>query len=151
MSRKKAEMEDAQKRIVEINGIKMEVDLRQCKVIEHYKVGDQIKILVKEYDKYQSYPGVIIGFDDFRNKPSIVIAYLKTGYDTEVKFVTFHEGLEDYEIAPLNELDKFFSKSEAVEKLQYKIDTKEQELKELEQKKKYFESTFHEYFEKTEV
>lgn len=141
-------MTDEHIRIVEINGVKVEVDLRQCKVIENYKIGDQVKILKKEYSGYKSFPGVIIGFEDFKKLPSILICYLEDVYNgAEVKFLTFNSATEDIEICPLNELDKYFSKTEAIEKLDKKIAKLREEKKEMEQKKKYFESTFHKYFE----
>ena len=144
-------MEDT-KRIVEIGGIKVEVDLRDCKVIENYKVGDQVKVLKKNYSDYSSYPGVIIGFDDFKLHPVILIEYLKSDYNwSSVEFLTFNADVKDVEICPLNKLDKFFSKSSALEKLDRQIDVKKNELAELEQKRKYFESTFHKYFEEVTV
>lgn len=140
-------MEDT-KRIVEIGGIKVEVDLRDCKVIENYKVGDQVKVLIKTYSEYKSFPGVIIGFDDFEKHPGILIAYLDSSYSgAEVKFLCFNSESKDTEICPLNKLDKFFSKADALEKLDKQINVKENELAELNQKRKYFESTFHKYFE----
>lgn len=143
---------EEEKRIIEIGGIKMEVDLRDCKVIENYKVGDQIKVLVKDYSEYKAYPGVIVGFDAFEILPSIQIAYLKDSYgDAEVSFLTYNTQTKDTEIAPLNKLDKYFSKTDAIEKLDKKIGKKKEELQELEQKKKYFESTFHKYFEMPKV
>lgn len=145
-------MDEQQKRIIEIGGIKMEVDLRDCKVVEHYKVGDQIKVLMKKYSDYKSFPGVIIGFDNFKNLPSILIAYLEMDYSgANVHFLTFHEQLEDVEICPLNELDKYFDKSEAMEQLDKKIDKAKDEVKDLEMKKKYFESTFAKYFDGLKV
>ena len=54
-----------QKRIIEVNGVKMEIDLRNAKVVENYKVGDYVKVLIKEYNSYKSYIGNIIGFDNF--------------------------------------------------------------------------------------
>lgn len=42
------------KKIVEINGIKMEVDMRHAKTIDTYKIGDRVKVLVKQYsDTYR--------------------------------------------------------------------------------------------------
>lgn len=144
---------DENMRIVEINGVKVQVDLRQCKVIEEYKVGDQIKVLIKKYDNdYESWPGVIVGFDDFKDLPTIVIAYLKTEYSgSEVCFANFNAKTDKIQITPLNKLDRFFSKSQAIEKLDQKIDAKKNELAELEQKKKYFESAFAAYFEEFKV
>jgi hypothetical protein len=145
-------MSEDTKRIVEIGGVKVEVDLRDCKVIENYKVGDQVKVLMKNYSDYKSYPGVLIGFDDFKEHPSLLIAYLKSDYSgAEVEFLTFNSESKDIEICPLNKLDKFFSKADALEKLNKKITQKETELQELQQKKKYFESTFNKYFEEITV
>ena len=39
-------MENENKRIIEVNGVKMEIDLRQAKVIDNYKVGDYVKVKV---------------------------------------------------------------------------------------------------------
>lgn len=44
------------KRIIEINGVKLDVDLSQCKVVENYKVGDAVKVLVKEYSSAEINP-----------------------------------------------------------------------------------------------
>ena len=140
-------------RIVEIQGVKVQVDLRNCKVIEEYKVGDGVKVLVKKYgDSFESYPGVIVGFDDFPILPSINIAYLKSDYSgASVEFMTFNSQTKDIQIAPLNTLDRYFSKTDAIEKLDKQINTKKNEIQELESKKKYFESTFHKYFEEVKV
>ena len=72
-------------------------------------------------------------------------------FGTEVEFFTFNDKSTDVEIAPLNKLDKYFSKSEALEKLDKKISKAEEEVRELQQKRKYFESTFHKYFEEPVV
>ncbi|MHC4294732.1 MAG: hypothetical protein ACYSTL_04025, partial [Planctomycetota bacterium] len=56
--------EQDQIRVVEINGVKLEVDLRHAKVIDQFRVGDRVKVLKKKYEKvYESHPGAIIGFD----------------------------------------------------------------------------------------
>lgn len=95
------------KTIIEINGIKMEVDLRQAKVIENYKIGDNVRLLVKEYDGYKVFPAVIVSFDAFTKLPTIVVAYLEMGYQTaDLKFAYINsesaktEGGK-YELAPL--------------------------------------------------
>jgi hypothetical protein len=54
-------------RVVEINGIKVEVDLRTAKRVDSYSVGTPVKLLKQEYsDTYTTYTGVIIGFDEFK-------------------------------------------------------------------------------------
>ena len=142
-------MEEENVRIIEINGVKLEVDLRQCKVIENYKVGDQIKVLVKEYSDYKAYAGVIIGFDDFEKLPTISIAYLKEDYNgSSIEFVVFNEATKDkVNICPLTTLDRFFSQAQAEEKLDREIDKKKKEVAELEQKKQFFKQAFAKYFQ----
>lgn len=136
-------------RIIEINGVKLEVDLRQCKVIENYKIGDQIKVLIKDYSEYKAYPGVIIGFDDFEKMPTISIAYLKEDYSgASIEFVVFNDATKDkINICPLSSLDRFFSQAEAEAKLDKEIDKKNTELAELERKKKFFKQAFAKYFQ----
>ncbi len=140
-------------RIIEINGVKLEVDLRQCKVIENYKVGDQIKVLIKEYSDYKAFPGVIIGFDDFEKLPTISIAYLKEDYNgSTVEFVVFNEQTKDkVNICPLTTLDRFFSQVEAEERLDKIINAKKKEVAELEVKKKFFQQAFKKYFTELKI
>jgi ribosome-associated toxin RatA of RatAB toxin-antitoxin module len=139
-------MED--KRIIEINGIKMEVDLRQAKVVENYKVGDYVKILVKEYNGYKSYIGNIIGFDDFQKTPSVVIAYLKTEYNAaSIAFINYNSLSEDFEMTTLNEWDIPLQKSTILEQFQKEILKKEQEVIEMKTKADMFERLFGKYFE----
>ena len=66
----------------------MEIDLRQAKVINNFKVGDTIKVLIKQYSEYKSNVGMIVGFDEFQKLPTIVIAYLDIDYSAaSIKFV----------------------------------------------------------------
>lgn len=135
-------------RIIEINGVKLEVDLRQCKVIENFKVGDQIKVLVKDYSDYKAYAGVIIGFDDFEKMPTISIAYLKEDYNgATIEFTVFNDATKDkVNICPLSSLDRFFSQADAEAKLDKEIDKKKTEVAELERKKTFFKQAFAKYF-----
>ena len=135
------------KKIVDINGVKMEIDMRNVKVISNFKCGDKIKVLLKDYSQYKSYPGVIIGFDDFKELPSILIAYLKDEYGSaEVEFLTYNKKSENIEICQQNGMERTFSKQDAFSKIERKIDEKQKELDILIQKKKYFESNFNQHF-----
>ena len=74
---------DDNKRVVEIGGVKLEVDLRHARVIENFKIGDTVKVLLKKYgDSYESHLGVIVGFDNFKERPTIVIAHVED-WDTD--------------------------------------------------------------------
>lgn len=141
-------MENENKRIIEVNGVKMEIDLRQAKVIDSYKVGDYVKILVKEYNSYKSYIGNIIGFDNFDKNPTIVIAYLKNEYSTaSIEFAYYNSESKEVEITSLNEWDIPLKKSTILEQFNKEILKKEQEVIEMKNKAKIFEQLFGKYFE----
>ena len=128
------------KRIIEVNGVKMEIDLRNAKVVENYKVGDYVKILIKGYSDYKSYVGNIIGFDNFDKHPTIIIAYLKNEYGSAtIEFVHYNSESKDVELTSLNEWDIPLTKSSVIENFNKEILKKEQELNELKNKADVFE------------
>lgn len=145
-------MENSEKRIIEINGIKMEVDLRNAKVIENYKVGNTIKLLKKDYSDYKSFLGVIIGFDNFEKLPTVVIAYIKVDSysDSTIEFVYFNSETKDTEITHLNDWDTPMTKTKVLNKFQAEEEKKERELQDLKNKRELFEKLFGKYFEKKE-
>lgn len=141
-----------QTRIIDVNGVKMEVDMRHVKVIENYKVGDNIKVLIKEYSDYKSYVGCIIGFDQFEKSPTIVIAYLKTDYlSASIQFLYFNQHTQDAEITTLNDWDIPVTKSDVLKKFNKEIEDAEQKIKETENKKEVFEKLFGKYFDKNSI
>jgi ribosomal protein L19 len=141
--------ENESKKIIEINGVKLEVDLRNSKVVDSFAVGDNIKVLVKGYgDKYQTYPGVIIDFINFKKQPAIVICYLERTYSTtELHFMTITEDVEDVEILPTPAHELKFEKAEVLKKFNREIEEKTNQIADLEAKKKYFIEHFNKYFE----
>jgi len=141
-------MDAEEKRIIEINGLKMEVDLRNAKVIDQYKVGDNIKVLVKEYtNDYRSYVGTIIGFDNFQETPTVVIAYLKTDYGTaEIKYAYFNKQTKEFEITNLNDWDIPVTKIAILKKFDSMVEVKEKEIEEIKNRKVLFETLFGKFF-----
>lgn len=138
-------------RIIEINGIKMEVDLRTAKVIENYRIGDSVKLLVESYgDKFDSHLGIIVGFDDFEKHPTIIVAYLALDYSSaEIKFAYINSGSgTKYEICPVNDWDVPFKKQDVLSKIDAEIAKKEEEIRDLTNKRTYFVRMFGQYFEK---
>ena len=92
-------MEKKETTIIEINGVKLEVDLRHAKRIDELTIGSPVKCLVKKYESYAVYPGIIIGFEPFLSLPTIVVAYLETDtYNADIKFVAFNTNTKDFEI-----------------------------------------------------
>jgi hypothetical protein len=135
--------------IIEINGVKLEVDLRHAKKVENLRVGDTVKVLRKEYsDTYKSFAGVIVGFDAFQKLPSIIIACIGDKYDTaNITTFCYNAESKDIEIVPANEHDISFDKSDILSKFDKEIEKKYTEIKELESKRNYFLYHFKKYFE----
>lgn len=136
-------------RIVEVGGVKMEVDLSTATIIENYHVGQYVKILIKDYNGYKSFVGHIIGFDNFKNLPTITVIYLDNTYsNSEIKFAYINaNNNNETEICPLNNMEIPFSKSEVITRMQNEIDKKEREATELRAKLDLFLTTFNKYFE----
>jgi len=137
-----------EKRTIEINGIKMEVDLRTCKVIDSFKVGDKVKLLVKTYSEFKSHAGVIIGFDAFVERPTIIVAYLDENYNTSsLKFCYINKESKDAEMVPANENDIPFTKEAVLIGMDNLIERKRRELEDEITKKEAFLKWFGKYFE----
>lgn len=139
--------------VVEINGVKLEVDMRSARKIENYRIGDRVKVLIKDYSSYKPCPGVIVAFDLFEKMPTITVAYIDDKYgDTDIKFAYIHGGeknQDDPEIAPYND-DITVSKSDVIERINRDINKKQSEIEDLERKKSYFLKNFEKYFSETE-
>lgn len=139
-------------KIVEIHGIKLEIDERTARTIDQYVVGDKVKVLVKGYgESYEVHPGVILGFSDFQSLPTIDIMYCnRDRWDSDVfKFVAFNAASKDIEIAPFNELECILDKQSIVQKMDSAIAAKERELIDFKIKREYFITRFARAFERT--
>ena len=127
------------KKIIEINGVKMEVDLRKAKTVSEYKVGDSVKVLIKDYSGYNVHCGTIIGFTEFEKLPTIEILYIKDSYSSaEVSFLAFNEKTTDIEIAPCHESEVNFSTGELLGKIDRQIIQKEEEVRNLKSRREAF-------------
>jgi len=137
-----------EKQIVEINGVKFEVDMSSAKIISEYKIGDKVNVLVKEYSEKTVCPGIIVGFDNFKDLPTITVAYLKISYnEASIKFVYFNSDSKEVDIAPCRESDLIFNKSDIITKMDREIAVKEKEVEDLIRKKNYFLNNFTKHFE----
>lgn len=134
--------------IVDINGVKIEVDLSGAQKVEHYKVGDHVKVLVKsDYSSPAVYPAVVVGFEPFPSLPTIVLAYLKVEYSSaEIKFVFFNAESKNVEICRMLHADAELNKADAINRLQAEIDKKQAEVDELVRRKNYFVENFRRHF-----
>jgi len=136
-----------EKQIIEINGIKMEVDMRHATRIDNFKVGDPVKIL--SFDDNKVHGGVIVGFEDFKSLPTIVVAYMRNDWSgAEMSFAFINsKSSEKYEIISSDkETLLTVDKASFVSKMDSDISKKELELVDLKQKRSFFLEHFGIYF-----
>jgi len=132
-------------RVVEIGGVKVEVDLRTAKRVDQFRVGDRVKVLTKEYGGWKSNHGVIVAFDDFVNLPSITVCYIESGYKASLQFATLNAESKDLEITACND-DVLVDKGEVVARLQKEIDELQLKIADIERKRDYFLARFGAWF-----
>lgn len=140
-------MEDT-KKLIEINGIKLEVDLRYAKKIENFRIGSNIKCLVKRYENYKVCPGVIIGFDNFEKLPTINIIYLDQEYgQAKLEFKAFNAESKDFEICESTaESDIDINRDYVLDIMDRDIASKELALLEATNKRDFFIKNFNKFF-----
>lgn len=135
-------------REIEINGIKVEVDLRTVRQITTYKVGDNVKLLMKTYNGHTVYPGVIVDFVNFKELPAIVVAYFESDYSgTNIRFTTITKKTEDMEIAPCLPHELSLNKARVVDKFNISIEEAKRKVEDLVQKRDYFIKNFSKFFD----
>lgn len=136
--------------LIEINGVKMEVDLRQARMVhENLRVGTKVKVLVKDtYSAPAVWPGVIVGFEPFQSAPTIIVAYLDTSYSGGLKFAYISSLTKDrYEIVPSIDDELPLAKGDVLANFDRDITKKEAELEELNVRRAFFLRHFNAYFE----
>ena len=139
----------SEKTVIEIKGVKMEVDMRHAVRIDQLQVGDRVKVLVKEYSDHKVYPGVVIGFEPFKELPTIIIAYMKFSWSgVDLAFLYFNSDTKETEVVKAIDADQLdFDKKDILDKLQREINKKEAEIREIEEKRDYFLRQFRAYWE----
>ena len=134
------------KRIIEIDGVKVEIDLRTAKRVESFKVGDNIKILDKEYDTYKVKPGIIVDFAEFQELPTIVIAVFEEGSWSSapnISFIYYNKNTsKKVEIVSCSEDEIKVSKEGVIERFEREIQKKKSEYEDLKNKLEYFKTHF---------
>jgi hypothetical protein len=139
-------------REIEINGIKVEVDLRTVRQITTYKIGDNVKLLMKSGGDYSVYPGVIVDFVNFKDFPALVVAYFKRDYfGTDIRFVTITKDTEDIDLAPCLPHELSLNKERVVDKFNVEIADAQRKVDELTQKRDYFIDNFAKFFDDKEA
>lgn len=142
-------MENESKRIIEINGVKLEVDLSTARRIDEFKVGDNVKVLMKEYNGYKVLPGVITEFVNFKERPAIVIAIFKeASYSTPptIDFIYYTADSDKVEIAATCEHELKINRESMVSRFEDEIRKKHKEADEMQARLDYFNDHFNKYF-----
>ena len=135
-------------REIEIDGVKVAVDMRTVKKIDVYRVGDNVKLLKKSYDTYKTYSGVIVDFVNFKELPAIVVAYFNQDYSgTSIEFETITKDTKDIEIAPCLPHELSINKNRVIDKFNYEIEQQQHKVDELKAKRDYFLENFGKFFE----
>lgn len=135
------------KRIIEIEGVKIEIDMRTAKRVDTIRVGSRVKVLKKGYNDYIVHHGIVIGFEEFVSLPTIVVAYLEKTYNSsDIKFVYFNKQSKDVEIVVATDDDFDVDINDVVASFDRQIRAKENEIRDLEEKKQYFIKQFQTVF-----
>lgn len=136
------------KRIIEVGGVKLEVDLRHARVVENFKIGDNVKVLIKTYgDSFKSHPGIIVGFDNFKERPTIVVAYVEDGYSADIKMLYINRDTKDAEFCLMTRDELVIDKGSVLQGFDRQIAAKQAEIASINEKRLYFTERFGRYFE----
>lgn len=136
-------MED--KRVIEINGIKMEVDMRTARRVDTFKVGDNVKVLGKTYnDQHEIKPGIIVDFAMFKELPTIIVAVFNEGSWSSTPSISFEyiNCESEKEIIFASEEEIRLSKEGVIEKFEREIQRKKNEWQDLQNQLEYFKKHF---------
>lgn len=132
-------------RTIEVNGVKLEVDLRYAKRIDVFKVGDTVKVLDTRNGRNDMKTGVITDFANFKELPTLIVAVYKAGdYWSEptIEFIPYNSDTEGIEIVGVSAEEIIVSKETVVQKFNDHIEKKRNELNDLIMKR----DTFIKYF-----
>lgn len=131
-------------RTIEINGIKLDVDLRTAVRVETLKIGDRVRVLVKNYSGYNVHPGVVVGFEPFQKLPTISVAYISS---SALQIQAINDETKDFEIVPALDDTLMLEREHVVDMMNREITRKEVELDEARRKLDYFQRMFGKWFE----
>lgn len=116
---------------LEINGKIFKVN-QSLEVTEEYFVGDNVRVLIKEYSELKAYSGLIVGIDDFSNNPAVTVCYVTDSYSSpEIKFKTLTAKDQESQITKSGQFDETLSINTVISSFENKILNKKGELETL--------------------
>lgn len=134
-------------KIIEINGVKFEVDARTATLrqLSTVSIGAKVKVLKDDKVHY----GVVIGFEPFVENPVVIVAYIGSEYyssSPDIRFLYYSSKSKEQIVVSSEDDDVGFEKEDIIRKIEREINKKEQEIKDLEDKKNYFLRNFQQYW-----
>lgn len=132
-------------REIDVNGVKVEVDMRYARRIDTFKVGDTVKVLDKRNDHNDLRTGVITDFANFKDLPTIMVAVYKTGSYWEkpnIEFIPYNSETTGIEIVGVSAEEVIVSKDTIVDHFNDEIIKARNQLNDLIVKR----DTFIKYF-----
>ncbi len=137
-----------QNKIIEINGVKFEVDARTATVrqLSTIRIGAKVKVLKDERVLY----GTVIGFEPFADNPVVVICYIDSQYyssSPDFKFLYYSAKSKEQVVVSSEDDDAGIERDDVIMKIEKSIAAKQTEIQDLEDKKRYFLAKFKAYWE----
>lgn len=139
-------------KIIEINGVKFEVDARTATLrqLSTIRIGAKVKVLKDD----NVYYGTVIGFEPFAENPVVIICYIASTYYSsgiEFKFLYFSSKSKEQIVVSSEDDDAGLERDDVVMKIEKEIAKKQTEIQDLEDKKRYFLTKFSQYWDSFEL
>lgn len=139
-------------KIIEINGVKFEVDERTATLrqVSSLKIGSRVKVLKKKYgDNFEVYHGTVVGFEPFKENPVVIIAYVEASYSSDgpaIKFLYYNNKSEEQVIVSDENDKEALAYDNVIDQIDNAIEKKKREIQDLEDRKSYFKKNFKAYW-----
>ena len=133
---------------VDVNGVTIELPGRRAVANYHMRIGDRVKVLVTSYSGAEVHPGVIVGFEPFKELPTIVVAYATNNFSSsDIKFLYFNSKSKEEMVIAAD--DEFMTdKDKILAGFDREIAKKQAEIDVILEKRRYFETNFKQYWDK---
>lgn len=135
--------------VIEVNGVKLEVDMRYARRIDTLRVGSKVKVMTKGYgNDFKVHSGVVVGFEPFPDLPTIIVAYVEASWSSsELKFQSINSKTEGFQIVAAVDDDLQLDREQIIAQMNREITKKEQEIDGIRERISYFERNFKAYWE----
>lgn len=135
-----------EKRIIEIDGMKVEIDLESARRIDTFHIGDNVRVLDKTGSNTIVRCGIITAFNNFKDEPCITVAVYKDGdywSPPKIDFIYIHSGMDsEYEIVLASDDEIRVSGEGVIQRFDSVIWRKQKEADDLKAQRDYFVEYF---------